>query len=258
MNPKNKNQTLLTLTSSALLLPVYQGAHADAPPDYAEFGVRYSTYEEDDTSEHNTFGGSSERYQIDISQAHLLTPVGDNWSLAFDVQKEHMSGASPWFIGPSVDGDPQIFMSGASIRDTRTDISVTTRYYFDRGNVGVNYARSDEDDYESDALALDVAFNSNDGMSTYSAAISASDDTLEPTQGVIPTKVTKEDKDMRSAHIGMSRILGKTSIVQFGLGYIYFDGYLTDPYKLNDRRPDERKEFTFSSGYRHFFSAQNL
>ena len=116
MNPKVKHRTLVALSSSALLLPAYQGVQADAPPEFTELGVRFSSYEEDDTSEHNTFGGSSERYQIDIQQAHLLTPVGDNWSLAFDVQKEHMSGASPWFIGPSIEGKPKIFMSGASIR----------------------------------------------------------------------------------------------------------------------------------------------
>ena len=33
-----------------------------------------------------------------------------------------------------VEGDPKVVMSGASIEDTRTEVSVTTRYYFDSGN----------------------------------------------------------------------------------------------------------------------------
>ena len=248
--------TLLALTSSALLLPAYQGVKADAPPEFAELGVRYSKYEEDDTQAGRTSTGkSSERYEIDIAQFHLLAPVSDDWSVALDVQWEDMSGASPWFVGLGLDGDPTVVMSGASIEDTRTDVSVTTRYYYDRGNAGFNYTHSNEDDYESDAVGLDGSFNSVDGLTTYSAAISASFDDLEPTQGVVPTKVEEESKDIRSAWIGVTRIISKRAIVRFGLSYTYRDGFLTDPYKLNDRRPDEREEWTVSTGYRHFFVA---
>ena len=43
--------------------------------------------------------------------------------------------------------------------------------------------------------------------------------------------------------------------MRFGLSYTYRDGFLTDTYKLNDLRPDERKEWAFGSGYRHYFIA---
>lgn len=253
---REKHPTLLALTSSALLLPAYQQASADAPPDFTEIGIRYSKYEEDNTQAGKTFGGKdSQRYEIDVAQFHLLAPVADDWSVALDVQWEDMSGASPWFVGQKADGSPEVIMSGASIADTRTDVSVTTRYYFDRGNIGLNYTHSDEDDYESDAIALDVAFNSADNLTTYSAAISASSDDIEPTQGETPTNTLDDNKDIRSAWIGVSRIISKRAIVRFGLSYTYRDGFLTDPYKLNDRRPDERKEWAFSTGYRHYFIA---
>ena len=253
----DRNPALLALTSSALLLPAYDAARGDAPPDQTTVGVRFSKYEEDDTLDSKTAGGSSERYQIDIAQFHLLAPVGDDWSLALDIQREDMSGASPWFIGPSLDGSPQVMMSAASIEDTRTDISVTTRYYYDRGNVAGNYRYSEEDDYKSHALGLDTAFNSRTGMTTYCAAISASSDDIEPTQGTTPTNTLKDEKDIRSAWVGVSRIVSNRAIVRFGLSYTYRDGFLTDTYKLNDRRPDERKEWAFSGGYRHFFVSPN-
>ncbi len=250
---RDTHPTLLALTSSALLLPAYQHARADAPPDFTEIGVSYSNYEEDDTQAGKTIGDSSERYEIDVAQFHLLAPVSDNWSVALDVQWEDMSGASPWFVGLALDGDPAVVMSGASIEETRTDVSVTTRYYYDRGNAGFNYTYSDENDYESHAVALDGSFNSADGLTTYTAAISASGDDLEPTQGAVPTHTLEDEKDIRSAWIGVSRIISKRAIVRFGLSYTYRDGFLTDPYKLNDRRPDEREEWAFSAGYRHFF-----
>jgi hypothetical protein len=251
------NPTLLALTSSALLLPAYQGARADAPPEFTELGLRYSKYEEDDISDGNAFGGDSQRYEIDVAQFHLLAPVADNWAVALDVQWEDMSGASPWFVGESASGDPKVIMSGASIEDNRTEVSVTTRYYYDRGNAGFNYTRSDEDDYDSNAVSLDGAFNSADGLTTYSAAISASSDDIDPTQGSVPTNTLGDDKDIRSAWVGVTRIVSKRALLRFGLGYTYRDGFLTDPYKYHDRRPDERKEWTASAGYRHFFTAPN-
>jgi Protein of unknown function (DUF3570) len=250
---KDYSATVAALTSSALLLPAYQAANADAPPENAEVGVRYTYYEEDNVEGSKAFAGGGERYEIDVAQFHLLAPVADNWSVALDVQWEDMSGASPWFVGESVGGDPKVVLSGASIEDTRTEVSVTTRYYYDRGNVGFNYINSDEDDYDSDAFSLDGSFNSEDGMRTYSAAISTSDDDIEPTQGTNPTNTVSDSKDIRSGWIGVSQIISKRALVRFGLSYTYRDGYLTDPYKSRDQRPDERKEWTFSSGYRRFF-----
>lgn len=253
----DKNKTLLALTSSALLLPAYQSVRAEAPPEFTELGVRYSKYEEDDTKGRDTIGGSSERYEIDVAQFHLLAPVADDWSIALDVQWEDMSGASPWFVGQSGDGENKVVMSGASIEDTRIGVSVTTRYFYDRGSVGLNYTRSDENDYESDGLALDGSLNSADGLTTYSAALSGSNDDIEPTQGAVPTNTLRDSKNIRSAWVGVSRIVSRRGVVRFGLGYTYREGFLTDPYKLKDLRPDERKELSFTSGYRHFFSAAN-
>jgi hypothetical protein len=240
-----------------MLLPAYAPpTAADAPPDAAEAGVRYSRYEEDDISEDKVILGDTGRYEIDVVQAHLLTPVGDDWSLALDVQTEHMSGASPWFVGQGLEGEPLVAMSGASISDTRTDVAVTTRYYFMRGNAGFTYAHSDEDDYTSDAVTLDLALNSADGLRTYSVAGSVSDDTIEPTEGVIPVKIESEDKESRSLYLGVSQIISKTAVTRIGLSYAVLDGYLTDPYKLADRRPDRREQWAATAGYRRYFIDQ--
>ena len=90
-------------------------------------------------------------------------------------------------------------------------------------------------------------------MTTYSGAISTSWDDIEPTQGSVPTNTLKNDKDISSAWVGVSRIVSKNAIVRFGLAYTYREGFLTDPYKKNDKRPGERNEWAFSTGYRHYF-----
>ena len=254
---KKDNNTLLALTSSALMLPAYQHARAEAPPEFTELGLRYSNYKEDDTRSSKTFGGSSERMEVDVAQFHLLAPVADDWSVALDVAWEDMSGASPWFVGESAQGDAKVVMSGASIEDTRTEVSVTTRYYYDRGSAGLNYTRSDEDDYESDAVSVDGSLDSEDGLTTYGAALSASADDIQPTQGLIPTNTLEDEKDIRSAWIGVSQIISKRALLRFGLSYTYRDGFLTDPYKLLDQRPDQRKEWVLQAGYRQYLMAAN-
>ncbi len=254
---QKKHPALRALTSSALLLPGYQSAVADAPPEFTEIGLSYSNYEEDPLQSTKAFGGGDDRYDIDVVQFHLTAPVGDNFSVALDVAWEDMSGASPWFVGESAAGEKKVILSGASIEDTRTEVSVTTRYYYDRGNAGFSYTNSDEDDYQSDAFGLDASLNSEDGLTTYSAALSASMDDLEPTRGTVPTNTLEDEKDIRSAWIGVTRIVSKQAMVRFGLSYTYREGFLTDTYKFRDRRPDERKEWTLSTGYRHFFAERD-
>ncbi len=258
MKTKKLNPTLMALTSSALTLLTSQPVIADAPPDQAVVGVRYGKYIEDDIGADKTLNArSSERYDIDVAQFHLLTPVGDNWSLEVDAQWENMSGASPWYTSYNNAGDAKVIMSGASIKDTRKEVGVTTRYFFDRGNVGINYTNSSENDYKSNAFSLDGSFNSADGMQTYSAAISMSNDDIIPTIGRVQTNTVKAEKDIRSAWFGVSQIINQNSLVRFGLGYTYREGFLTDPYKARDKRPDKRTEWAFSTGYRHFFDKQD-
>ncbi len=243
------------LGATVAALPVYGtgvAAHADAPPEFTEVGLRYTRYSEDALAADKVIFGSSDRYDIDISQLWIEAPVGANWSVALDVQNDYQTGASPWFVGISADGEPGVVMSGASIQDNRIEVGATTRYFWADGNAGFNVTHSDEDDYEALALALDVAWNSADNSRTWSASMSTSSDTVEPTRGTIPVFIESEDLDTQSLYFGVSQILSRTSIVRIGLGYTYSEGYLSDPYKLFDERPNEHARVNISAGYRKF------
>ncbi|MEE4277486.1 MAG: DUF3570 domain-containing protein [Halieaceae bacterium] len=243
--------TLTALSSSALLLPAYApDAAADAPPEFTEIGIRYSNYQEDALGAESVIIGARERYDIDVTQAYVIAPVGDSWSLGLDVQHDAMSGASPWFVGLTAEGQPGVAMSGASISDNRLEVSANTRYYFDRGSLGGGVLHSREDDYDARAVNVDGAFNSEDGLRTYSASVSASNDKVFPVQGVIPVRIDEERRQSRSVYVGVSQILTQTSLVRVGLSYTLQDGYLTDPYKFFDQRPDERNEWALGLGQR--------
>ena len=242
------------LSVPLLALPTYQTgtALADAPPAFTEVGLRYTHYSEDSIDQDVVIFGATDRYDIDVTQLWIEAPLGASWSVALDVQNDYQTGASPWFVGAQQDGEPGVIMSGASIQDNRVEVGVTTRYFWADGNAGFAVSRSDEDDYQAMALSLDASWNTADDARTWSTSFSSSRDTLNPTQGVIPVFITEEDLDTQSGYFGVSQILSRTAIARIGLSYTLSEGYLSDPYKFRDQRPDSHERLSLSAGYRRF------
>ncbi|MGB1959222.1 MAG: DUF3570 domain-containing protein [Luminiphilus sp.] len=250
----NPSPLMKRLGAPLLALPAYQTgtALADAPPAFTEVGLRYTHYSEDSIDQDVVIFGATDRYDIDVTQLWIEAPVGASWSVALDVQNDSQTGASPWFVGAQQDGSPGVVMSGASIQDNRVEVGVTTRYFWADGNAGFAVSHSDEDDYEATALAFDASWNTADDARTWSTSFSSSRDTLNPTQGVIPVFITEEDLDTQSGYFGVSQILSRTAIARIGLSYTLSEGYLSDPYKFRDQRPDSHERLSLSAGYRRF------
>lgn len=242
------------LSGPLLALPAYQTgtALADAPPAFTEVGLRYTHYSEDSIDQDAVIFGATDRYDIDVTQLWIEAPLGASWSVALDVQNDYQTGASPWFVGAQQNGEPGVIMSGASIQDNRVEVGVTTRYFWADGNAGFAVSHSDEDDYEATALAFDASWNTAEDARTWSTSFSSSRDKLNPTQGVIPVFITEEDLDTQSGYFGVSQILSRTEIARIGLSYTLSEGYLSDPYKFRDQRPDTHERLSLSAGYRRF------
>ena len=242
------------LSGPLLALPAYQTgtALADAPPAFTEVGLRYTHYSEDSIDQDAVIFGATDRYDIDVTQLWIEAPLGASWSVALDMQNDYQTGASPWFVGAQQNGEPGVIMSGASIQDNRVEVGVTTRYFWADGNAGFAVSHSDEDDYEATALAFDASWNTAEDARTWSTSFSSSRDKLNPTQGVIPVFITEEDLDTQSGYFGVSQILSRTAIARIGLSYTLSEGYLSDPYKFRDQRPDTHERLSLSAGYRRF------
>jgi len=242
------------LGQTVAALPVYHGSVlADAPPAFTEVGVRYTQYSEDSLSDEKVLFGSPDRYDIDITQLWIEAPVGANWAVALDLQNDYQTGASPWFVGATADGNPGVIMSGASIQDNRVEVGVTTRYFWADGNAGFNITHSKEDDYEALAWSMNAAWNTNRNATTWSVSASSSHDTVEPTQEKIPVFIDSDTLDTHSLYFGVSQILSRTAVVKVGLSYTYSEGFLSDPYKLRDQRPEEHHRYTLATGLRQHF-----
>jgi hypothetical protein len=259
-----RSPALLALTASALaaLTPRAHGQQATAAAPQVDY--RYSNYREADLPGDRALNGTaSERYQIDTHQFRLTAPLGDDISLTGDLAYEAMSGASPRYVQPDASGRPMQVMSGASIEDKRTDLlaSFARRKGATGGSLGLGY--STENDYEAINGSVGLDHELDDRMTTLSAGLGYSSDTLEPTQGKTTTHTLHDTRTAATAFAGVARVLGPATVVQTTLSYTLHDGYLSDPYKdafvvsaggtVADRRPGERAQFAWLTRLRHFF-----
>ncbi len=240
---------LLALTSAALALP----AIAATQPVQTELSVRASRYEEDSVSKRQVLSGSDQRYEIDVQQFYLLMPVARDWSVAVGLAREHMSGASPWGTVKGIDGDSALIMTGATIHESRTEVSTTVTRYLKNSSLGIGITHSEEDDYEADAVTIKGDWDFNDRLTTIALDFSYSSDTLRPSAALTFGRVPRAEKQTRSFGFALTQVLDKFSVFQAGLSFTESEGFLSDPYKLRDVRPETRHAWSVNSRYRKYF-----
>lgn len=253
---KHASRNIVALSSTALALPGI--ALADAPPTQSTISYKASNYQEDDLSRSEAPFGELERYDIDVHQFQLVSPLGRNMSLHVDANYESLSGASPWFTSRGLDGEPIVNLSGASgITDHRSELSVGTRYYLENGSLAGNVGYSEENDYRAVYIGINGERHFNNELTTVSAGLSYSDDEIFPTDAALFNRVREEDKQSVSLFASVSQIINQVSSFQTALSVTEQSGFLSDPYKLRDIRPTDKTQIAWSNSYRRFFVAAN-
>lgn len=252
----NRPRSALTvLNAAALSLPAI--AQATAPPTEIEIGVATSGYREDDISSADVLVGSDHRYDIDINQFFLVAPVGDDWSVEANATRETMSGASPWGTVRAPDGAPKLIMTGATIEETRDEVALGATRYYGWGLLSAMVIHSTEDDYKSNGVVLGTQYEFDNAQSVLGFGVSYAKDLIEPSDAELFLRPRKERKESGSLAITLSRIVNEQTILLGGVSATRHSGYLADPYKLRDVRPDERLDWVLSAGLRYFVDAAN-
>ncbi|MBT8145763.1 MAG: DUF3570 domain-containing protein [Gammaproteobacteria bacterium] len=252
--PGSGSKKLLALSTTALALPGI--AAADAPPTFSTLSYKFTNYQEDDVSRREAPFGERERYDIDVHQLRLISPTGRNTSIQIDANQESMSGASPWFNTANADGDPIVNLSGASgIKDSRRELSIAGSYYLDNATLSASTGYSVENDYRSRYYGLSGQTNFNQDLTTVAVGVSYADDEIFPSDAELFNRVRQESKFSTSAFVSLSQIINQTSTFQTALSITEQSGFLSDPYKLRDVRPEQRTQLALTNSYRQFFVA---
>lgn len=255
---KAKN-SLAALAAVAAAMP----GHADPVPTEKAISYRFSEYQEGEIPENRTFSPVLERYNIEVHQLGYRRPLSGNWYLRSEMQYETMSGASPMQTYQNTDGQSVVLMSGASIEESRFDLKLSPTRYFDGtgkgaidGTLGGTLALSTENDYNSVSLGVDATLNLFDKHTTLLGSISTSYDMLAPTDATLSESRQAADGQVKrsiSIYEGVSQVINKATVLQIGGGFTRLTGYLSDPYKLEDRRPDDRTQFLLDSRLRRYY-----
>lgn len=251
------------MASSALALPGVAGnASAEGTERYVA-DYTFSHYQEDDLDRSKVAAGNTtSRYEIDVHRWRFAAPVASRFDLGIDIGYETMSGATPWYVIPDVDGDPVQVMTGATIEEARTDAVVNGTLHLDSGSATGALGFSVENDYLAFHGAASGERFFNEKNTTLSGGAGFSIDKIEPVDaGTDPFRPDEEDKQSISLFTSVAQVLGRSSVMNSTLNYQFNTGYLSDPYKrvlvagapIGDSRPDTRHQFTWLSRLRHHF-----
>jgi hypothetical protein len=256
-----KKTTLNSLAAlaAAAALPV----HAESAPTESAISYRFSQYQESDLPEERTFSETTERYAIDVHQVGYRRPLAGDWYLRSELQYETMSGASPMQTYQNAEGQSVVLMSGASIDESRVDLKLApTRYFSGKvdGSLGANLAMSFENDYQSVAVGADGTLNILDNHTTLLGSVSLSRDALAPTDAFLSAEREAADGRMKrsfSVYQAVSQVIDQNNVIQVGGGFTRLSGYLSDPYKFEDNRPNERSQYTITAQYRRYMPVRS-
>lgn len=248
------NTATQLLMLSAISLPALSQA-ATAPTDMV-LDYKYTNYTESDIAEDvELLLGDKSRYTIDVHQIRFVAPINDETSVEVNSVTETMSGASPWGTAQGSNSNAGLVMSGASIVETRSDFNFTISRFLSNHSWSVNLGSSQENDYSSIYMGTGHEWTFNKKNTAFAMGASFSLDALHPSDAEEYQRVVSENKQTASAFLGLSQNLTPKTIMQIGASYTVNQGFLSDPYKLNDRRPDTKTAATANVGLRHYVEA---
>ena len=222
-------------TAAALLLPgvMPTAARAETAPTEGVVALKILSYKD--------WQANLDRIRVTSPSLYLLAPINGQWSVEGTLTHDNVSGASPrWHMN----------VSGASrMNDVRNAADIKLVRYFGRATIGVRFVYSDENDYRSNALALDARFASEDNNTTWNIGLGGAYDTINPVNQL----VVNEHKRSAELIVGVTQNITPVDVVQLNLTYGLGSGYFNDPYKLADIRPRIRNQGVMLARWNHHF-----
>ena len=235
---KNKNISATRVSAVSGLTAFFAAAIAvpgisvaQSRPDDALAEFRYINYSD--------YQGSQDRMKVNSPMAYLRTPIGKATEIEGSVTYDSMSGASPLYLN-ALSG-----ASGKGIHDSRGAADVKVTQYFQDYSIGVGAAYSTENDYDARTLSIESRFWTPDKNTTFAFGLSGSDDSVSSSID----KTLSKNRNAGNVLVGVTQVINPISSVQSNLTFGDESGYLSDPYKTLDTRPDHRTEFAWLTRY---------
>ncbi|MEI6651044.1 MAG: DUF3570 domain-containing protein [Chlorobiaceae bacterium] len=243
------------LVSAAMALPSVQFAWADAPPERGTISLKYLNYQDSQTGDTAvTAGMSRDRIAVNALSMMVVAPIAGEWSIGASFMEDSITGASPAYHSSGFPATKAVSGASGELRHAG-DLNLTR--YLSKGSVTFGTSYSKESDYISRGASLQGSLSTEDKNTTFTLGGSFSDDTIKldaPNVVAVKKRDGDEQKHVVAGLFGVTKVLSKSDIVQFNLGYSNGTGYFTDPYKDPDNRPRDRNNTTVLTRWNHHFN----
>ncbi len=233
---------------TALFLLAPRAARADTVASY-----KFQDYQE-----------SAGRIKVQAQSALIEQSLGSEARLKFTGVIDAITGATPT-------GQPAATPGGAvplaTIDDRRKAWTLDVSRQFGRVNLALGAANSRESDYVSTGFSLNTLTDFNQKNTTLLVGLAGTQDEVK-----VFFQPARADKRTLDAIVGLTQLLDGKTTVQFNFSYGRATGYLSDPYKIiqkrtellpglflpltfGENRPDERDKWIAYASCNHAFAS---
>ncbi|MGJ8696702.1 MAG: DUF3570 domain-containing protein [Verrucomicrobiaceae bacterium] len=199
-------------------------------------------------------------HYLDYKHSWLQSNGWDKTTLGLRLAVDSLSGQTPTGTHANRDPDDWQFQQ---IEDERYVTIVTLEHEMEDHTLTFEYARSEEDDYLSNALAAKWRSEFFEKNTTVTAGVSVALDKVKAA-GFL---VQEENKDALDLTLGVSQLMGTRTILDVTMGYGHTKGFLADPYRAisqvfnpggfhipaPENRPGEQDRWVLKVAGRHYF-----
>ena len=153
---------------------------------------------------------------IDGPSVLLRKNVGDSVSVSFN-----------HYVDTVVSASIDVEVSASKYTEQRTEQSLGLDYLRDKTTMSVGLTTSDENDYDAQAVSLNVSQDMFGDLTTLALGFSLGDNTV----GQSTDEDFAEPMDSRSYRLSLTQVLTKSLIGSFSFESISDEGYLNNPYR---------------------------
>ncbi len=173
---------------------------------------------------------STGRIKVQTQSAMIEQTLGTEARLKFTGVIDAIAGATPT-------GQPAATPGGAvpltSIEDRRKAWTLDVSRQFGRVNLAVGAADSRESDYVSTGFSLNTLTDFNQKNTTLLVGVAGTSDEVS-----VFFQPERADKRTFDAIVGLTQLLDTKSTLQFNFSYGRASGYLSDPYKIIQKKTE--------------------
>lgn len=216
--PRRAPVAALAPLALALSLPWSAQAQVQTVPERAEFSLKWLNYLDGQTG--------AERVRVYATTVGIQAPIGSDFILGASAITDAISGASPAYHSSAL----------VKFKDERNAGDLELTHVGERGSIAVGLNYSSESDYVARGASAKISHWSEDKNTTWSLGYAVNNDTVNPVNGI----VYNEDKQVKAWLLSLTQVLTRNDLLQVNLGQSRSTGYLSDPYKVYDQRPNAR------------------